>query len=267
MLHDIGNPPFGHFGEKAIQDWFRLNGTELFITAINEEHRLQTKTGVWGDNEIKLSELKDKRHNSKAFKWIDHFFRNLLPDFLEFDGNPQGFRIVTRLQWNLYRYSLNLTYSQLASILKYNRCCVELPENKDALNHPFCKKAGYFFSEKKIVDEIRSVLHLDEFRRFPLTYIMEAADDIAYCLSDIEDGMEKNLITPEGFAEHIRLVLSEKLKEWQEEREAAGDLSLEPASQMVAVDAGKYLEEFLAKSFTEKNREQDPEGFCILRSQ
>lgn len=162
LLHDIGNPPFGHFGETAIQKWFQENG-----------HNCLKAT-------LKLSEGDLGSGDLRALK--------ALADFKEFDGNPQGLRIITRLQWNTDEYGLNLTKTTLASFLKYIRCA---GESKHGI---FRKKAGYFLTEKKIVESIWCQFDYSEPQRFPLTYVMEAADDIAYCISDLEDSIEKGLI-------------------------------------------------------------------------
>ncbi|WP_190286308.1 dGTPase [Cupriavidus cauae] len=163
LLHDIGNPPFGHFGEAAIRAWFGGAGRKAFCEA----------TG--------LSEK-------------EAYFDGEYQDFLRFDGNAQGFRIITRLQGEDGTTGLNLTFSQLASYLKY----VTLPQDVNG-ELRICKKPGYFNTEADIVDKIRAVFSLGAWQRFPLAALMEAADDIAYCLSDIEDGIEKRLITFDEF--------------------------------------------------------------------
>ena len=141
LLHDIGNPPFGHFGEFTIKAWFS-----------DEKRREQLAN-------IPAAYLLDMQH---------------------FDGNPQGFRIITRLSWAKDEYGMNLTCSLLLSYLKYG--C-----------QGFKKKLGFFTVETERVEKARSKLALGE-QRFPLTFLMEACDDIAYCLSDIEDGIEKELV-------------------------------------------------------------------------
>jgi len=158
LMHDVGNPPFGHLGEYAIQEWFS-----------NEAERCIEKAGIVSANcteEMKM----------------------YLSEFKRFDGNCQGFRIVTRLQWNNDEYGLNLTYTQLASYLKY------VTHQSKVNNEEIKKKGGYFWTEEEIVKECWKELGMDENTRHPLVYIMEAADDIAYSISDIEDALEKELI-------------------------------------------------------------------------
>jgi len=156
LFHDIGNPPFGHFGEAAIQKWFRDNGKNCILKATSHAK----VEGV----------------------------ENYLADFYEFDGNPQGFRVVTRLQWNSDEYGLNLTKTTLASFLKYIRCAGEKE------NRLFTSKAGYFSTERAIVESVMEEFGFTTPQRFPLAYVMEAADDIAYCISDLEDSVEKGLV-------------------------------------------------------------------------
>ena len=86
LIHDIGNPPFGHFGESAIRSWLEENEGDLAP--------------------------KDKKSEK------DDFNKHYL-SLKCFDGNAQGFRIVTRLQWHKNEYGLNLTLMQLGAFLKY----------------------------------------------------------------------------------------------------------------------------------------------------
>lgn len=173
LLHDIGNPPFGHFGEYAIKKWS------------------SEKIGI-------IAEKKGLDTESDSFKL-------LMSDFYEFDGNPQGFRISTKLHCERDRYSLNLTYATLLASIKYARSTGEEVRNQSTQ-----KKAGYFQTEKELVKKIKSDLDLEMYSRYPLTYIMEAADDIAYSLSDISDGIEKGILNVDKFK-------SEFKSEWKKE--------------------------------------------------
>jgi dGTPase len=157
-MHDIGNPPFGHFGEASIQDWFKKR---------QEQYR-EKLSGSPGTN-----------------------FDELYKDFSMFDGNPQGFRLATRLQWVNDEFGYNLTYTQLAATLKYPWTPEKIGSTKDRVT---IKKAGVFYSEAKILAELQTNLEISPFARHPLAYIMEAADDISYCLSDIEDALEKEIV-------------------------------------------------------------------------
>ncbi|MDP2308942.1 MAG: dGTPase [Pseudomonadota bacterium] len=173
LMHDLGNPPFGHFGEAAIQGWFKQHGLTAARTAVSLPERTED-IGAPGAQALAAFAVGEFR------------------DFLDFDGNPQGFRIVTKLQWNLDHNGLNLTYTQLAAYLKYL-----YPPGSTGEDLQFGKKAGYFHTEAALMSDLRKELGLPEAARHPLAYIMEAADDIAYCLSDIEDGIEKGILGQE----------------------------------------------------------------------
>ena len=166
LLHDVGNPPFGHLGEFAIREWFKSHREEICT--------------FWRDAGVGEEEATTHYH---AFE--------------NFDGNPQGFRFVTRLQWLNDEFGLNLTCSLLASIIKYlSSAPIE--------GRPFASKAGFFETERNVVSDIwkHLGLRIDKQRpgqRHPLTFLMEAADDISYCLSDIEDAIEKYVIRERDF--------------------------------------------------------------------
>lgn len=165
LIHDIGNPPFGHFGESAIQDWARHEAIQAAPAGLLD--RDEDGNPVWGGD---------------LGKWMK--------DFEEFDGNPQGFRTVTKLFGD---HGLNLTCATLLCGLKYARTTCD-PKGTGVK-----KKAGYFQSEEKLVQRLLREMDRAPGTRYPLTYIMEAADDIAYCMSDMADGIEKRLMTEEEF--------------------------------------------------------------------
>lgn len=176
-MHDIGNPPFGHFGETAIRDWAARQLQETPDNSMPEGLRPYLSARSCDNYQL---------------------LETLMKDFIQFDGNPQGFRNVTKLHTDVDEYGLNLTYATLLCILKYARCSNE--EKDDGIR----KKAGHFQTEHEIVEHISSDMGLSMNRRYPLTYIMEAADDIAYCMSDIADGIEKKVLTEESFIEAFR---------------------------------------------------------------
>ncbi len=101
--------------------------------------------------------------------------------------------------------TLNLTYSQSAGILKYTRPAgldtKDIPQNKNYL----MKKVGYYYSEKNFVEALQKELTIEPYCRHPASYIMEAADDISYCLADIEDAVEKDIISTELLCEKLKL--------------------------------------------------------------
>lgn len=161
LAHDIGNPPFGHFGEKCIKDYFITNHS---------------------NSTIKLNEIE------KA-------------DLENFDGNAQGLRLLLRLGLATDEFSFNLTFPTLATIIKYPRDSIL--GNKGKKEGISSKKFGYFQTEKKKYQTINKTLNLKN-ERHPLCYLLEAADDICYSVSDIEDGLKKGTINIEFLLETLR---------------------------------------------------------------
>lgn len=160
LLHDVGNPPFGHFGESAISQWM------IEHASVSYRHSLEGQPG----------------HTSL-------FYTVLLPDLCTFEGNAQGLRIIESLQ------GLNLTYSQLAAVMKYTRKPSDKAPNKGDSHYYRQKKPGFYYSEQSLVTAIGKTLNIPKGSRFPLVYIMEAADDIAYCIADLEDAVDKGILS------------------------------------------------------------------------
>jgi len=159
LLHDIGNPPFGHFAEQTINDWVCKNLVERLdsFEVKKQEH-------------IDLKELIKK-------------------DICNYDGNAQAIRVISKLQ------RLNLSYTQILSVLKYTRGAFEdKPKKGDKFDY-LKKKPGYYYSEKDFVKKIQETLEVKKGCRFPITYIMEAADDISYLTADLEDSVEKGILS------------------------------------------------------------------------
>lgn len=152
LAHDIGNPPFGHAGEYAIRDWFRRHA---------KDPRFE-----------QLSELE-------------------LADLQTFEGNAQGFRVVTRIENNLFDGGLRLTYPTLGTLLKYP-WTVERGGKQG--------KFSVFQTEVDILNALGHELGLislgeNHWSRHPLAWLMEAADDICYAILDLEDAIELQILT------------------------------------------------------------------------
>lgn len=158
LLHDIGNPPFGHFAEQTINKWIQENAIPLLDTFTADSD------------------------NTKELKSI------LAQDLSNYDGNAQAIRIITKLQ------RLNLSYTQILSVLKYTRGAYETKPDKGEAFDYLMKKPGYYYSEKESIKNIQETLHVKHGHRFPITYIMEAADDISYLTADLEDSVEKGIL-------------------------------------------------------------------------
>lgn len=175
LMHDVGNPPFGHFGEAAINNWFgkRLNAG---AGKLCHYHFLRLE-----DEQPELNQLRLR----------------ICQDLSNFEGNAQAIRLVHTL------LKLNLTYSQVACILKYTKPAY-WSDSVPAEFSYLMKKPGYYLAEEAFVTELRYKLGMEEFSRYPLTYIMEAADDISYCIADLEDAVEKSILTIEQLYDHLR---------------------------------------------------------------
>ncbi|OCG18754.1 dGTPase [Gilliamella sp. App4-10] len=165
LMHDIGNPPFGHFGETAINKWFtqRLGLGKSTVYPVLESN---------DNDDDQIKELKTK----------------IRQDLSNFEGNAQAIRLVHTI------LRLNLTYSQIASILKYSRPAYWSKPVPVKFSY-LMKKPGYYLSEEPFIKELYKQLDIKPFHRYPLTYIMEAADDISYCIADLEDAVEKKILT------------------------------------------------------------------------
>ncbi|WP_395376830.1 dGTPase [Marinicella sp. W31] len=160
LMHDIGNPPFGHFGEGAIIGWYQKHTHTIFDKAFSEQQYI----------DVTLKE-------------------QMIRDLHSFEGNAQAIRLTYSLQ------RMNLTYVQSACILKYTRPAWEPRPSSDAQDRYLKKKPGYYLSEQSFLDKMQQALNMQPGSRHPLTYIMEAADDIAYCLADIEDAVDKDILS------------------------------------------------------------------------
>ncbi|MBD8548295.1 dGTP triphosphohydrolase [Sphingomonas sp. CFBP 8760] len=164
LAHDLGNPPFGHQGEAAICRWFERRREWIFTHV--DDRRSET--------------LEDPVNGRQR------------AEFTSFDGNPQTLRIVTRLQTSHHHVGLDLTAATLTASLKYPVDARHASKDNAAV-----KKAGYFESERDVVEWIRPRAGLAEGQRHPLTWIMEACDDIAYSVLDVDDLLKKGIISPD----------------------------------------------------------------------
>src|SRR6185312_8848969 len=156
LAHDIGNPPFGHSGEQAIGAWF--------------EDRLSAPTGI--------CERLDPKHHQ---------------EFKKFEGNAQGFRILARKEMYVDEGGMRLSLAVLGAFTKYPATANISAEKPEA----YCglKKYGLFENDAGLFAEAAEALGLPEMRsaggrwwkRHPLVFLMEAADDICYNIMDLED--------------------------------------------------------------------------------
>lgn len=155
LAHDIGNPPFGHSGEDAIRHWFQHAARNGWLDSMSEAQRA---------------------------------------DFLNFEGNAQGFRVLTQLEYHQFDGGMRLTYATLGAFSKYPW------SSKHASAQGYKKhKFGSYQSELPLLEQIAQKLGIpklddEHWARHPLVYLVEAADDICYGLIDLEDGIEMDLL-------------------------------------------------------------------------
>lgn len=168
LIHDIGNPLFGHFGESAIRIWFENNMNNYKeMNSLNEQQRY---------------------------------------DYLEFEGNAQTIRVLTKLHdYNgSSTVGMRLTASVLDSVIKYTAASNKLDKNEDkkkrVLTH---KKVGYFYSENEVFASIKETTGTQG-KRHPMVYLLEASDDISYTFSDLEDGYKFGMFSIADLKEYLK---------------------------------------------------------------
>ncbi|MCL2022466.1 MAG: deoxyguanosinetriphosphate triphosphohydrolase [Betaproteobacteria bacterium] len=234
LAHDIGNPPFGHAGEDAIREWFKNSGLLERYSFTNAERA----------------------------------------DFARYEGNAQGFRVLTRLQ-SPANPGLQLTNAVLATFSKYPRASwLEAGEN--SARHAGSKKFGFFQEDAAAFAAVARATGLpietpgQAWRRHPLAYLMEVADDVCYLIVDLEDAARLGFV-PSGKAEELLAALAGthagegKLARMAEAKErieylrakAIGNL-LEIAAEVFldneeAMLAGRFAGDLLAASSAAEN--------------
>lgn len=167
LAHDIGNPPFGHSGEKAIGEYFATGNGQQYQSLLTEKG------------------------------W---------QDIIDFEGNANGFKLLTESREGV-EGGLRLSYATLGAFMKYPK--ESLP--KKPTKHIADKKFGFFQSDKDSFIGVAEELGLiqtrtgadSSFSRHPLTYLVEAADDICYTIIDFEDGINLGLISEDYALEYL----------------------------------------------------------------
>lgn len=159
LAHDIGNPPFGHSGEDAIGQWFK--------------YKIAEKKGIFLDLPVEFHE-----------------------ELSNFEGNAQGFRIINQLEMYRNDGGMRLSKSVIASFVKYPVTAEMRGNFINSQEYCGLKKFGIFKSEFKIFEKVFSSIEIPcvseagnkYWRRHPLAFLVEAADDICYKILDVEDG-------------------------------------------------------------------------------
>ncbi len=200
LLHDMGNPPYGHLGEQIIGDWFRDNLPKLTKKA----------DGAYAFKDV--GEVESTLSYKLKGSWAQ--------DLIHFDGNAQLLRLVTKLNYVVDEYGMNLTFPVMATFIKYP--CSSMNIKKKVLSR---KKTGYFTAEKDEFEKITNTLGIIGCRH-PLAFLLEAADDIAYLTADIEDAQKKGIVSLSCFESYLKrnekdAITAKVLSEIQRYRETA----------------------------------------------
>ena len=167
LTHDIGNPPFGHSGEKAIGEFFRTGGGKQF--------------------QSKLSEIEYQ-------------------DLCDFEGNANGFKILTQSRKGR-EGGLRLSYATLGAFTKYPKESLPKNETQHIADkkYGFFQSEKDAFIE--VANELGLIRTRDgnyiSFARHPLAFLVEAADDICYTIIDFEDGINLGLISEDFALEYL----------------------------------------------------------------
>jgi len=174
LAHDIGNPPFGHSGEKAMGTYFSNGAGQVFMNSLSRKQQ---------------------------------------EDLYKFEGNANGYRLLNRSTAGI-NGGLRLSYATLGAFIKYPK--ESLPHRPT--DHISQKKYGIFQADVDHFKDVATTLGLkndtgpEEYYRHPLTYLVEAADDICYTIIDFEDGINLGWI-PEDYAlEYLIKLVGESIK-------------------------------------------------------
>jgi dGTPase len=216
LTHDIGNPPFGHSGEDAISDFFKFH--------------------------------------KEGKMWKSHLTPEQWEDMVKFEGNAQGFRMLTAKN-----HGLKISFATLAAFTKYPRPALLEQVDKTRRSQ---KKFGFFIDQAEHYTLLAEELGLTptgekSWVRHPLAFLVEAADDICYSIIDLEDGCTLGLVTLE---ESIRLLANilkdqfsaEKLEEYKTTSQKLAILRAMAINKLVREASEAFIEkegEILAGTF------------------
>lgn len=233
LAHDIGNPPFGHAGEYAIREWFEQPEQQHLRDHVSDPH--------WSD-------------------------------LCQFEGNAQGFRILTQLEYHPNDGGMRLTHATLGAYLKYPWQAKSIDDQAHLPTHKLAK-FGCYSTESPILNSVAEHLGLiasnptdkknpsplgGEVRwgevsycRHPLAYLLEAADDVCYALIDLEDGLLLGMLR---YAD-VEPILLQLIGDYGAPHEISLDV---PVAQKMAALRGramKRLVEDLTEAFVQKQFE------------
>ncbi|EYB67496.1 hypothetical protein DEIPH_ctg040orf0068 [Deinococcus phoenicis] len=173
LAHDIGNPPFGHSGEAAIQEWAVRHVGEL------------------------------KPHMTEAE----------FQDIARFEGNAQSFRIMARLWDRERAGGGRLTFTSYGALLKYPQGSGHTVDRSDCARKKFnYTQADAALAETVRAELGLTQYEPGRFARHPLVYLMEAADDISYRVVDLEDAHDARLVSKERLCQLLEPLLPANLR-------------------------------------------------------
>lgn len=174
VMHDIGNPPFGHSGEKAIGEYF--------------------KTG-------------------KGLQYKDQLTDSEYQDLIDFEGNANGFKILTENREGV-QGGLRLSYATLGAFLKYPKESLpKKPTNHivDKKYGFFQSEKDAFLDVAQDLGLLKKESEGISYYRHPLAYLVEAADDICYTIIDFEDGINLGLIEEDYALEYMIMLVKDAI--------------------------------------------------------
>jgi len=222
LAHDIGNPPFGHSGEDAIRSWF-----------VTSKVSARIRNG---------------------------FSKEEVADFENYEGNAQGFRILTRLQMYKDQGGMRLTAATLAAFTKYPvQASTDAPNKPRVHKGKSTEKFGFFQAERPIFEAVARMTGLlqraeDAFcwARHPLAFLVEAADDICYRIVDLEDAFRQKLVSYQEVKARVEPFLKpESFKRIEQERDESSRVDV--IRSFVMRDAINYV----ADAFLQRERHSE----------
>lgn len=210
LAHDIGNPPFGHTGEDALREWFRQADHAVFLQPLSAAERLDVQT---------------------------------------YEGNAHGLRMVSNLEMYYREGGMRLTAACMGALVKYPWTADAEPVTEGKIRKG---KFNLYTAERDYYAEVAKELGLialgeNRWARHPLSYLMEAADDICYAILDLEDAVEIGILTVQEFEAVVHPVLEpEKLRSPQGNDRRNPDIIRRYCAAMRGMVIGKCVEEFAA---------------------
>lgn len=167
LIHDIGNPPFGHYGEAAIREWFERNLPLLTYHGTSLEELLEPQ---------------------------------MREDFYHFEGNAQALRLVSKLHFLVDENGMNLTYALLNTIIKYPVASTKIHPESEISE----RRRWAIIMQTGNCSRILYQRRVRKSQTSTYLFILEAADDIAYKTADIEDAFVKRFLTYHSLRDELR---------------------------------------------------------------